>query len=202
MSDKDAFADRKRALEEEYFRKKEKELIEKLHRRAALEAERRKLSEMIGVSDQEILNDLQELGYTPETLNLLHLVPLVQVAWAEGRVSSRERELIVEAASERGIKEGTAAYKKLNEWLTKRPDEEFFERTLMILGAIIESLPAEKRAADESTLLSYCERIAEASGGILGIGRVSDKERKALKQIAYELERNHRDAASEIIEKR
>ncbi len=202
MSDKDAFADRKRALEEEYFRKKEKELIEKLHRRAALEADRRKLSEMIGVSDQEILNDLQELGYTPETLNLLHLVPLVQVAWAEGRVSSRERELIVEAASERGIKEGTAAYKKLNEWLTKRPDEEFFERTLMILGAIIESLPAEKRAADESTLLSYCERIAEASGGILGIGRVSDKERKALKQIAYELERNHRDAASEIIEKR
>ncbi len=202
MSDKDAFADRKRALEEEYFRKKEKELIEKLHRRAALEAERRKLSEMIGVSDQEILNDLQELGYTPETLNLLHLVPLVQVAWAEGRVSSRERELIVKAASERGIKEGTAAYKKLNEWLTKRPDEEFFERTLMIFGAIIESLPAEKRAADESTLLSYCERIAEASGGILGIGRVSDKERKALKQIAYELERNHRDAASEIIEKR
>ncbi|HWP44332.1 MAG TPA: hypothetical protein VNO14_13895 [Blastocatellia bacterium] len=202
MPEKDAFADRRRALEEEYFQKKEKELIEKLHRRAALEAERRKLSEMIGVSDQDILNDLQELGYTAETLNLLHLVPLVQVAWAEGEVSSRERELILEAAIARGIKEGSAAYEKLNGWLTKRPDEEFFEETLRIIAAIIESLPAEKRAAGESNLLSHCERIAEASGGILGIGRVSDEERKALKRIASELERDHRDAAREVIEKR
>jgi hypothetical protein len=202
MSDKDAFADRKRALEEEYFQKKERELIEKLHRRAALEAERRTLSEIIGVRDQEVLNDLQELGYTPETLNLLHLVPLVQVAWAEGKVSGRERELILEAAAARGVREGSTAYQKLNEWLAKRPDDEFFDKTLAIIAAIIQSLPAEKRAADESNLLSHCERIAEASGGILGIGRVSDEERKALEQIANELERNHRDASRRIIERR
>jgi hypothetical protein len=202
MSDKDAFADRKRALEEEYFQKKERELIEKLHRRAALEAERRTLSEIIGVRDQEVLNDLQELGYTPETLNLLHLVPLVQVAWAEGKVSGRERELILEAAAARGVREGSTAYQKLSEWLAKRPDDEFFDKTLAIIAAIIQSLPAEKRAADESNLLSHCERIAEASGGILGIGRVSDEERKALEQIANELERNHRDASRRIIERR
>ena len=42
MSDHDAFAERGRALEEEYFRKKDRELIEKLRR--ASEAARRGVS--------------------------------------------------------------------------------------------------------------------------------------------------------------
>src|SRR5262249_20517245 len=55
VSGGDAFADRGRALEEEYFRKREQELIEKLRRRAAAEATRQQLSEQAGVADEEIL---------------------------------------------------------------------------------------------------------------------------------------------------
>ena len=40
-----------------------------------------------GLSDPELLRDLNELGFTPETVTLLPLVPIVQVAWAEGGVS-------------------------------------------------------------------------------------------------------------------
>jgi hypothetical protein len=43
------------------------------------------------------------LGYVPETVMLLHLVPLVQMAWADGGVSNPERALIVEAARAPGI---------------------------------------------------------------------------------------------------
>ena len=33
------------------------------------------MAERTGVADEEILRDLEALGYTPETVVLLHLVP-------------------------------------------------------------------------------------------------------------------------------
>ena len=49
------FDDRKKALEEEYFRKKEQELIEKLKQRARVEADREGLAEATGITNEQIL---------------------------------------------------------------------------------------------------------------------------------------------------
>lgn len=188
MSDRDAFADRGRALEEEYFRRREQELIEKLRQRAQADAAKQQLAEQAGVADEEILQDLQELGYTPETVALLYLVPLVQVAWAEGGVSDRERTLIVEAARARGIDADTSADAQLTQWLTTRPSEKLFEQTLRAIRAILESRPAAEREASRTDLLTYSTAIAEASGGVLGLRSVSPEERALLARISSELE--------------
>lgn len=195
MADTDALSLRRRALEEEYFRKKEQELIEKLRRRGEEAAKRRQLGERVGVADEEILKDLQALGYTPETVMLLHLVPLVQVAWAEGDVSDRERDLIVEAARSRGIEQGSAADRQLADWLTTRPGDDIFQATLRAIGAMLEARPSEEREAGQRDLLAYCTAIASASGGILGFGKVSDQEQQLLARISQELERHHGEAA-------
>jgi hypothetical protein len=191
MTERDAFADRGRALEEEYFRKREQELIEKLRRRAAVEAERRQLGVQAGVSDEEILQDLQDLGYTPETVMLLHLVPLVQMAWADGRVSERERALIVEAARARGVEVDSHADRQLADWLMSRPPERLFDRTLRAIRAFLQASPAGERQASEHELLSLCTAIASASGGLLGMGAVSAQERALLARLTSELERAH-----------
>jgi hypothetical protein len=188
VSERDAFADRGKALEDEYFRKRERELVEKLRRRAEADATRQQLGEQAGVADAEILQDLQELGYTPETVTLLHLVPLVQVAWAEGGVSEQERSLIVEAARARGIDAGTPADAQLAEWLAARPSEQLFERNLRAIRAILEAQPGADRDADRSDLLSYSTAIAEASGGVLGFRSVSSEERAVLARISSELQ--------------
>ncbi|HEY7441559.1 MAG TPA: hypothetical protein VH701_03995 [Vicinamibacterales bacterium] len=191
MEEKDLFAERGRSLEEEYFRKREKELIEKMRQHAEAGAERRRLGEQAGVADEEILQDLQALGYTPETVTLLHVVPLVQMAWAEGDVSDRERDLIQEAARARGIAAGSAADQQLSNWLARRPSDDFFEKTLRAIGAVLEAQPAETRAASQKDLLSYCTAIASASGGILGFRTVSDQERQLLSRISQEFEKSH-----------
>jgi hypothetical protein len=195
VAEKDAFAERGRSLEEQYFRKREQELIEKMRRRAEADAERRRLGEQAGVADEEILQDLQTLGYTPETVMLLHLVPLVQMAWAEGDVSPRERDLIVEAARARGISAGSPADKQLSGWLIRRPSNELFEKTLRAIGAILQARPAGEREASHKDLLSYLTAIASASGGVLGFRAVSDEERKLLDRISRELEKVHGSAA-------
>ena len=173
MTDRDAFAERGRSLEEEYFHRKEREVIDKMRVRAAAEEQRRRLGEKAGVADEEVLQDLQDLGYTPETVMLLYLVPLIQTAWAEGGVSEKERELIVKAARSRGITEGTPSDQQLNMWLSTRPSDELFEKTLRAIRTILQAQPADAREASEKDLLSLATAIASASGGIVGFHAVS-----------------------------
>lgn len=191
MTDKDAFKERGRALEEEYFRRREQELIAKMREKAAADIARQELGARTGVADAQLLADLQELGYTADTISLLHVVPLVQMAWAEGHVSMRERDLIMEAARARGIEAGTAADRLLQQWLTSRPSDDLFTTTLRAIGAMLKSRPEAEREASEKDLVSYLTSIASASGGVLGWGAVSDEERAVLTRITQELEKTH-----------
>ena len=191
MADKELFGNRRRAQEDEYFHRQEQALIEKLRQRGREEATRRRMAEHSGVADEEILQDLQALGYTAETVMLLHLVPLLQMAWAEGRVSDGERDLILEAARARGIDKDSAAGRQLASWLPDRPSGELFETTLRAIGAILQSRPSEERDAIRKDLVSRLTAIASASGGILGFGKVSPQEQQVLARISQEMERAH-----------
>src|SRR5918994_3977136 len=113
MTDKDIFAERERSLEEEYFRRKDRELIEKMRQAAAADEARSELGKRTGLMDPELLKDLQALGFTPDTVILLPLVPILQVAWAEGGISDAERYLLVKLARARGITEGSEADRQL-----------------------------------------------------------------------------------------
>jgi hypothetical protein len=188
MPDKDIFAEREHWLEEEYFRKKNQELIEKMHWQKAREAERLHMAESIGVSDQELLEALQELGFTEETVQLLHIVPLVQVAWIEGGVADREREMIFRVAATRGIGPGSVGYSQLTRWLAERPSEHFFESSLHALHVLFEALPADERLASRRNLITYCSQIASiVEGGIMGRAQISDEERILIAHIAAEI---------------
>lgn len=187
MTDHDAFAERGRALEEEYFRKKDRELMEKM-RRAAGEAEaRRRMGEKTGLQDPELLAELQALGFTPDTVVLLPLVPLVQVAWAEGGVTPAERALIVKLARSRGIAESTEADRQLAAWLDENPGVEVFERAMRLVRAMVDVPAGGTLSADE--LVEQCERVAAASGGLFGINRISGEERVLLASIAADLKK-------------
>jgi hypothetical protein len=188
VADNEFLGDRRRIQEEEYFQRQEQELIAKLHQTGREEATRARMAERSGVADQEILRDLKTLGYTPDTVMLLHLVPLLQIAWAEGGVSDRERALIVEAARVGGIEAGSAADNQLATWLATRPSADFFEGTLRTIGAILQTRPLEEREPSRRDLLSYCTAVASASGGILGFGKVSPEERKVLTRVSQEFE--------------
>jgi hypothetical protein len=199
MSTKDIFAERERGIEEEYFLRKERELIEKMHLKLADESLREQMEDATGIHDEEVIEALHELGYTPETVQLLHLVPLIQVAWASGDVSAEERELIMQLAYTRGVQPESKAQVQLNDWLTQEPPPELFENTLRAIRIFVAALPADQQADARQDLLSYCSRIAEASGGFLGFGSVSNAERKTLERIANELAKDRAEAVQQVL---
>jgi hypothetical protein len=187
MPDQDIFGQRGRALEEEYFRKKNKELLEKLQRAGEQDQSRRELGATAGTDDPEVLKELEALGFTPETVTLLPLVPLVQMAWAEGGVTDAERTLLMKLARQRGIAEGTVADRQLASWLTHRPSTDVFARATPLIGAMLGSSSQAKEGFTADDLVRQCEAIAAASGGMFGIRKISADERALLASIAADL---------------
>ena len=186
----DAMAKRGKGLEEEYFHRKEQELIEKLRQRRQAEAQMKELAEASGIPNEDVLKTLQELGYTRDTVSLLHLVPLISVAWADNKVSGSEREMILEAARLRGVAEDGPAYKQLNDWLTHRPSDEFLDQTLRVISDLAGTDRPDGTKIDRDELLELSTRVAAASGGILGLGnKISPEEQALLDRIAQRLEK-------------
>jgi hypothetical protein len=183
----DALSRRGHALEEEYFRRKDRELIEKLRQAAAADRARNDMAVRIGSDDPEMLQELQALGFTPDTVALLPLVPVVQMAWADGSVAAAETALIVKLARSRGIVEGTAADAVLSEWLRRAPDPQVVASATRLIRGMLAAQPSDQPDLTVDDLVRYCESIAEASGGIFGINRISAEERALLTTIAAAL---------------
>jgi hypothetical protein len=187
--DRDSIHERGRALEEEYFRKRDRELAEKMRQAAQADEQRRQMGEATGLHDAALLDELQQLGFTPETVVLLPLVPVVQMAWAEGGVSKEERALIVQLARSRGIAEGSAADAQLTLWMSERPGDEVFARAGRLIRALLDTdASAATTGLTAEDLVAQAERIAAASGGFLGIGKISAEEKALLAQISQDLQ--------------
>jgi hypothetical protein len=185
MSDGEFLDDRRRASEDDYFRKKDRELIEKMRAAAAADRTKSELSARTGLSDPALLGELGALGFTPDTIGVLPLVPVVQMAWAEGGITPAERALLVKLARDRGIVEGSAADQQLSNWMAQRPSDEAFARATRLIRAMLDTGAAGALNADD--VIKYSEDIAAASGGLFGIGKISSDERATLSQIVSAL---------------
>ena len=184
--------------EEAYFRQKEVELMEKLRMKFHEVQERERLAEEVGVHDEQILRAFQELGFTRDAVMILHLVPLVQVAWSDGDVSEGERSKILEIASLRGVTSGTPGYALLEKLLQSRPSESVFDVCWRVIRGMFAAWPEEKRRKLEVSLPAYAVEVASVSGGLLGFHSISAEERTALERLAREMAEAHTEAARTI----
>ena len=155
VTSRDGITDHIRAREEEHFRKRDRELIEKLRQADAAARARRALEQEAGVHDPEVLRQLEELGFTPDTIALLPLIPLLQVAWARNGVSAAERSLVVTLARSRGIAADTEA----------EPSEKPRRRARTVAGHV-----AQARAADDA-LMGARSKLAEGVDDLVDILR-------------------------------
>ena len=71
--------------------------------------------------------------------------------------------------------------------MTNRPAEAVFARAGRLIRAMFDSGSPQTADLNANDLVQYCEDIASASGGILGIGRISHEERALLSSIAADL---------------
>jgi Tellurite resistance protein TerB. len=180
----DIFGDRRRALEDSFFRERDQFLLEKLRLELEAVEEHRHLAHVSGIMDDKVLMNLVKAGVRAETLAAVSLIPLVEVAWADGSVTSDEREAVLKAAAENGIKEGSASHEMLSHWLKDRPDVRIVASWKEYARALAKAMPADAMLVVRERIIGRCRKVAEASGWLLGItGNVSKVEQSAIDEF-------------------
>lgn len=177
---KDAFKERERALEEEFFRRVDRKLLDDLKAKLSAEAARQQLAAATGFGDAALLNELVQQGVSAEAVAAVNLIPLVLVAWADGRIDAKERPLVQQGARDLGIAAGTPADQLLNHWLDNKPAPELATAWKHYVQIATRQMSVESRAALCADVLRRAREIAKVSGGALSFGSISPSEKRVI----------------------
>lgn len=177
--------ERGRTLEEEFFRRQKAVLVERRRVEAQQLTARVALTAATGIRDDLLLDRLVAMGISADTLVALSLVPLAEVAWADGRLDSEEKLAIMKAASSAGLDEGGPGRRLVERCLAERPPAVLLELWRNYIESVCTELPESARKGLQRELLRQARVVAEATGGFGGIlSRVSAHEEALLQEIA------------------
>jgi tellurite resistance protein len=190
--DNEIFKDRERANEAAYFRQQDAKLLDSLRARAPLDEIASAIGDKLQVDNPELLERVRQLGLKPETAPALLLAPLVQVAWAEGKITRDEQDVVLRLAQARGVEADSPPYQQILEWLAVRPSDATFDTAVEILKYGFAVLPEAEREDRIKRMVEACHEVASASGGglarLLGLGSsVSEVEASMLDDITTTL---------------
>ncbi|MEO6599572.1 MAG: hypothetical protein ABIQ16_06840 [Polyangiaceae bacterium] len=143
---------------------------------------------------------LQRLGIQPSDYRVLKLLPLIYVAWADGKMESVKKERVQShAAREYDLSAGGMAV--LDRWLSHRPSHEYVSEGLhdiLFLAKAPDDMEVD--FSELPALLSYAEGIARSTGAALDQpGAVSPNADRALEEIARELHIDHGESWGKLL---
>ncbi len=171
-----------------------KQLRAKLEHRDRVEA----LAEGTGIDDAKLLDRLAAQGIDGETVEVLHLVPLIAVAWADGEIQPEEAALLRDAAQRRGL--NPAAMARFDAFLETAPRPALVDSALDFIRALLAASDDDTAEAAVEGMTDLALKVASAAGGVFGLfGRVEIEEKDALTHLAQRIAKDHPEAAASLL---
>ncbi|WP_146461846.1 TerB family tellurite resistance protein [Rubripirellula tenax] len=186
MFEQDEIHRRGKALEDEFFYQVDQRLGMELRSRMEREDAIERLKAATGFEESTILEHLVDAGFKPSSITALALVPMVFVAWADGKVDSAEQQAILSDALHLQVRQPDARA-LLKTWLKNPPGDELWSHWAEYSLAVFHVLPLERRETLRDQIVRSCNVVAEASGGHFGRGKTSAKEKVMLERIEKQL---------------
>lgn len=179
----DSMADRGKELEEAFFRQMNQKLTDKLQAENKKKLDKEAISKLTGITSDELLEKLIAMNLGASTVAAFGLLPVIEVAWADGRVDDKEKSAVLEASKQAGLTGSSAEI--VEEWLKNAPAKAVFDTWKTYIQAISSKLGADERVLMKNEVVGRARKVAEASGGFLGLGNhVSKEEQAVLDKIA------------------
>ncbi len=159
---------RRKALEDCFFHQVDQKLLARLKAAVTGTQElRARLIEVTAIDDDAFIDKLVELKIQPETAVALSLVPLVQVAWADGEIQEGERKAILSAAKDSGIDAASPSYELLQSWLANDPNDQLEATWRSYVQALMKTLSPHERSKFCEGALKRAARSRPSRGGSL-----------------------------------
>jgi hypothetical protein len=171
------------SLEDAFFFEQDRTLVERRTELRKLAESKEVLGRVSGITNDAILERLVNLNIRPETLAALALLPLIEVVWADGEVDDTERVMVLAHATSQGIAVGSGEYKLLERWLAHRPRASLLNAWQHYMHGLCECLSRSERDILKEELMRNVRKAAEASGGFLGVGKISNQEEEVLAKL-------------------
>ncbi|MGE5182056.1 MAG: hypothetical protein ACM31C_08335 [Acidobacteriota bacterium] len=175
--------ERGRALENQFYEKENQAKLAAMKTKLDSAGGKDELRKASGMSDEAVLDKLVALGLRANTIAALSLVPLIQVAWADGKIQDNERTAILQGAHGKGLERGTPGYELLQTWLQQPPKDDLFVAWEAYIKSLTSQLNDEQNRLLKNQIVGFAKMVAAAAGGILGFGKVSASEEKVLHRI-------------------
>lgn len=183
-----SFAKLSNIMEAQYVFHNEQRLKQEIQIQCDREHAVEELRQVTEVTELTVLNELVDCGIRACSLNVITLVPLVTVAWANGFIERKERLAVLDAAASMGTNPESPAFELLGEWLTKRPAESLLVTWKDYIGALRLILSEEAFQCLRDTTIAKATVVAESAGGFFGTGAISKAERAAIQDLAESFE--------------
>jgi hypothetical protein len=179
-----------RSLEHSFFLNRDAELIAEMRRLETVKTRKEELAEVSGITNENVLDQLEKHQIRAETLAAFSLVPIIAVAWADGTIQPGEEAVILHAVEEAGIQKESVAFQLTQEWLRRRPEPKLMQCWKAYTQALMSELTPEACESIRRIVLEHARAVAEAAGGFVGLGRVSHSEEKMLRVLeeAFEIQ--------------
>jgi hypothetical protein len=172
-----------RRLEDAFFIENDKKLIEQLNKMQKMKEDMASLEKVSGIKNEAILTKLINHNIRPETLAALSLIPIIEIAWADGKLDSNEKEAILKVSMNHINTDHQISKVLLDEWLSRKPAPEMLDAWVHYIKGLSEILSKKEHLEIKKDLLSQARNVAESSGGFLGINKISKEEEKMLKVL-------------------
>ena len=182
--DQDLFESQRQQLEDSFFLKEDKALIENLKKMQKIKETKESLREASGITDSDVLAKLVELDIRPETLAAVTLLPLIEVAWADGEVQEKEKAAIQKAAEKSGIKAGSVELQLLDSWMNHKPTSDVFEAWEHYTKGLCSKLTSAEASILKKEIIDHATSVAEAFGGFIGLNKISNEEKKVIERLS------------------
>jgi len=174
-----------KTLEDLFFFEKDLTLLEKKKQLRKMEHSLQTLSEISGITDEALLRKLVDFNIQVEVMATLSIIPLVEIAWADGQIDKNERSEILKAAESFGVFKGQVNRDLFEHWLTHHPPKGMTESWIYYMQGLCQLLSKKERGVLKAGFLQWAKKIGEAGSDE---AKTKSKTTRRKKEILLQLE--------------
>lgn len=182
-------SDAQKALGQAFFQGDARQYVQNLDLKLQERAARDDLRDATGIEDPAVLAELAGLGIRVDTLAALTLIPLIDVAWADGTMDAAERKAVLEGAIATGIQGGSTSYRLLEIWTEEEPPVDLRNAWAAFMREVCRELRADEIERMKQKILGRARDVAASAGSARNRSpHISPEEEASLASLAKAFE--------------